>query len=153
MSSAQNTIFALVVSSILALTAFLACSTEKPEVAGIQGHTTIFDGVPHANAASRGERYCHTCHGPALAGGKSAEPSCYQCHGKNWDDENASQSWASNDHTVSSGGFLHQPGLSVPDAQCSECHGGDLQGDVTGVNRLPGCYTCHGAIWLMTPAE
>ncbi len=47
-------------------------------------------------------------------------------------------------HTVNKDGVAHRPGLEDPTANCTACHGADLQG---GTNGEPSCYSCHGQKW------
>lgn len=93
------------------------------------------------------ERYCSQCHGQALVGGGAGEPSCYQCHGKTWtDDENAySVDTAPSDHTELNGRFYHNPGHANAETLCSTCHGESLEG--AGQSGAPPCYLCHGQVW------
>lgn len=47
-------------------------------------------------------------------------------------------------HTVNQDGVAHMPGLSDPEANCTQCHGQDLMGGSSGE---PSCFSCHGREW------
>lgn len=47
------------------------------------------------------------------------------------------------DHQISKSGAMHKSGLSNPQANCTSCHGENLQGGSVGVS----CYSCHGRKW------
>ena len=49
-----------------------------------EGHSELRDGVSHAPGANNPAENCSACHGAALQGGASGEPSCFQCHGRVW---------------------------------------------------------------------
>jgi hypothetical protein len=46
-------------------------------------------------------------------------------------------------HTVDLGGVGHVEGFGEPVQNCSECHGGDLQ----GTDEAPTCFSCHDQKW------
>ncbi len=46
------------------------------------------------------------------------------------------------DHTKDRKGIRHKPGAKQAVANCSPCHGQDLNG-----GQGPSCYTCHGREW------
>ncbi|MCK5690306.1 hypothetical protein KAI87_13600 [Myxococcota bacterium] len=46
-------------------------------------------------------------------------------------------------HTVNKNGVYHKEGLENPMANCTMCHGSDLQGGAVGVS----CTSCHGEKW------
>ncbi|OGG94023.1 MAG: hypothetical protein A2508_05610 [Candidatus Lambdaproteobacteria bacterium RIFOXYD12_FULL_49_8] len=50
---------------------------------------------------------------------------------------------APSDHTVSKGGKNHAPGLYDPRANCTGCHGSNLEGS----GEAPSCTSCHGNKW------
>ena len=124
---------------------FVSCSDEKSTPREIRGHEQIYDGVAHGLMANRGERYCQLCHGVKLIGGTNLEPSCYQCHGKLWIDDDPEFSIAPTDHTVLSGKWNHHPNLLNPVGTCDQCHGTDLKGNVT--DQRSSCYLCHDQKW------
>lgn len=123
------------------------CSLEEGPVREIRGHTLTFEGVAHGTGAVKGERYCHLCHGLNLVGGETEEPSCYRCHGENWQKTGADGTNAPSDHTLTMGGFHHHPNALSPLGTCasSGCHGDNLEGDPS-VNT-PTCYLCHDQKW------
>ena len=47
-------------------------------------------------------------------------------------------------HTVMKSGVAHAPGLNNPLANCTTCHGANLQGGEAG---QPSCTSCHGVKW------
>lgn len=125
-----------------------SCSLEKGPTASIRGHTMAYDRVAHGEPASKGERYCQTCHGTGLLGGTAGEPSCFRCHGQNWQLTGSETSLAPASHTEVQGGkFRHHPSLQAPAGTCDTagCHGEDLNGDRT--EGTPGCLLCHEALW------
>lgn len=127
-----------------------ACRPERVETfPRIAGHGILKDGVEHGGGLHHGERYCSFCHGVALAGGSQFEPSCYACHGKNWLDESPGQSLAPANHSLTIEGWRHDPAFSEPEANCSECHGLDLQGHEP--LHTPSCLLCHQALWQEEP--
>lgn len=142
-------------AAVLLGAAYLAassCSSEEPEPRLIRAHTTIRDGVPHAEPHLRSERFCSECHGVGLAGGSAMEPSCYQCHGKTWVEDGAALVAAPADHTVAhtgkNGVYLHAPGLMTPDASCASCHVIDPAAPQPGgLKDLPSCQLCHTPLW------
>jgi hypothetical protein len=51
-------------------------------------------------------------------------------------------------HSVSLGGRSHAPGYCEPLTNCTDCHGGDLNG-----GSGPSCFNCHGARWNVAPCR
>ena len=47
------------------------------------------------------------------------------------------------DHTLNKDGVKHKPGLADPEVNCISCHGAGL----TGTDRAPSCFDCHGREW------
>lgn len=131
----------------LLLVALCACSRETAAPRSIRAHTRIISGVAHANPTDKAERYCSYCHGAGLSGGTHFEPSCYQCHGKNWtqDAERAGETAAPADHSVLKGSrFYHKQTLLTPDGDCTACHGATLEGTAS----YPSCELCHTKLWV-----
>ncbi|MGD8727726.1 MAG: hypothetical protein PVH40_08780 [Gemmatimonadales bacterium] len=60
------------------------------------------------------------------------------------DDDGSGPDDDTDTHTVIRGGVAHAPGLNDPVANCTQCHGADLQG---GTDEEPSCFTCHGQKW------
>lgn len=151
--------FAIGAALVTAFLGFQSCSREDAEPRQIRGHTRILGGVAHAEPARNAERYCSHCHGAALAGGaaltdEGAEPSCYQCHGKNWtqDAAYAAVSGAPGDHDLAKslpaaagrlGAYMHKSTLFTPDGDCNACHGAANEGS----GGYPGCELCHTKLW------
>lgn len=134
------------VACILAMVGIVvACSLEEPEKRQIRAHTSVKLGVAHAEPSMNAERYCQKCHGVNLAGGSDGAPSCYTCHGKNWNAITPTTSLAPVDHTVDMGGFRHHPDLNTTVSTCESCHGVGLLG--TGKDGHPSCYLCHDKVW------
>lgn len=122
------------------------CSLEEGPNRGIRAHTENFGGVRHGFQSKKALRYCQHCHGAALQGGVDAQPSCFSCHGLNWDAKlDGSVSAAPDDHTEVSGGFSHHPGRGTPNSTCVNCHGSALEGGST--YESPSCYLCHDQKW------
>ena len=46
-------------------------------------------------------------------------------------------------HTVNNDGIMHGAGIDDPLANCTECHGDQLEGTAS----TPSCYDCHGQRW------
>jgi hypothetical protein len=122
-----------------------SCSDKSQPIRNIRGHTQIIQGVSHGVPASRPLRYCKNCHGTNLAGGSNLEPSCYQCHGRNWSDDDLGPSLAPSDHTELKGSWSHHADFPSPTGVCDQCHGAALEGDASG--SRPSCYLCHDKIW------
>ena len=124
------------------------CSLSEPEPRELRGHTTIVEGIPHGGMLHRGARYCTHCHGANLTGGIEGQPSCYRCHGENWNPVGVSL--APGDHTVDHSTYLHHPSLSAPEGTCANdaCHGVELTGiaGAAGAAR-PSCFLCHDQQW------
>ena len=139
--------------SILSLTllftaiffAGISCSEESAKSRQIRAHNTEFEGVPHAIGLNHAERYCQHCHGVGLIGGKKLEPSCYTCHGKNWTDSDPTRVHAPANHTHQHGLWFHDPNHSDAEANCSSCHGENLQGEPNV--GVPSCFLCHDKKW------
>jgi len=91
------------------------------------GHNTKREGVYHRSGSSTS---CNICHGPDNKGGLG--PACSTCHGGGGGGDTATG------HTKLLSGIAHRPGNEDPLANCTDCHGGKLQGG-TG----PSCYSCH----------
>jgi hypothetical protein len=136
---------ALLLSVLFVFELVVSCSNEDSPLRLISGHDQFYQGIGHPIGAARAERLCSSCHGKGLSGGKELQPSCYQCHGKNWLDSDPSLSLAPADHTESYGGYLHSKGSRQPAANCGECHGANLAGDVS--KKRPSCFLCHKQIW------
>ena len=135
-----------------------ACrSSTTPEQSRVRGHTAVFAGVGHGVPAQRAGRYCTTCHGAQLAGGQNTlTPSCYTCHGQLWESDGSSRQPSNHSASLGSQGsmgpFHHHPAYEDPLANCTGCHGSDLNGQYSsaqGTHGLarPGCYLCHGDLW------
>jgi hypothetical protein len=123
-----------------------ACSLEPAPPRTIRGHQTLMAGVAHGSSPRHAERYCQGCHGATLAGGIAGEPSCYQCHGTNWESRGALTAFAPPTHTdVKDGMWLHHPGATTPLGTCAACHGTDLSGSTA--QNTPSCYLCHDQLW------
>ena len=120
-----------------------SCGDKKPTSPGIRGHTQNIQGVFHAIGMQRAQRYCVQCHGTALAGGEGLIPSCYQCHGQNW--QSGSLASAPATHSINNSGFLHHTALSQPQPNCEGCHGENLLGN-PDLGR-PSCFLCHAQKW------
>lgn len=140
----------VVVSGIFTLLGiFFSCSTQDAKPREIRGHNQVFSGIPHGIGASKAWHLCTECHGVSLMGGAKLEPSCYSCHGKNWLDEQNSESMVPADHTTVVKGqardYRHHPNLSVPMGKCSACHGLSLEGDPQ--LQRPSCVLCHAQLW------
>ena len=133
--------------SLISLLFLVSCSLEEGPLKVISGHTLVYEGIAHGVGAQKAERYCQNCHGPALQGGLLGEPSCFQCHGRNWLSSGADLSFAPADHTVVQDKFSHHPDYQSPLGTCavSGCHGSQLAGDLGA--GTPSCYLCHGAVW------
>lgn len=137
---------ALTAPWVLFFAVFQSCSREEAAPREIRAHTRLIKGIAHAEPADYAERYCSYCHGAALTGGKSFEPSCYQCHGKTWSQapERATVSAAPVDHELVEGGvYRHKQTLFTPQGDCSACHGADLEGST----YYPSCLLCHTKLW------
>lgn len=122
-----------------------ACSLESEGLRSIRGHTEDLQGIAHAVPMVKGERYCRLCHGENLVGGTGNQPSCYQCHGRTWNEIDGAASRAPADHTVNNDGYLHHPSLTTPTTVCVSCHGDQLQGN--GTSDTPSCFLCHDQRW------
>ncbi|MFQ5490783.1 MAG: hypothetical protein ACE5GE_08695 [Phycisphaerae bacterium] len=94
----------------------------------------------HAAGLGDPESNCTTCHQADLMG-TSLIPSCWSCHGSRWDGPPDYPP----DHVEIKGSpsAVHKPGLTEPNANCAQCHGGDLM----GTELIPACYSCHGTVW------
>jgi hypothetical protein len=46
-------------------------------------------------------------------------------------------------HTVDNGGVMHGEGIADPLANCTECHGANLEGTAD----TPSCTSCHERRW------
>jgi hypothetical protein len=46
-------------------------------------------------------------------------------------------------HTVNNGGVMHGEGIADPLANCTECHGANLE----GTDTTPSCTDCHEQRW------
>lgn len=138
-------------SLVLAWTAVVSCSSDPAEPRRIPAHTVLRQGIAHAQPLAAPERYCSLCHGPGLAGGRTLQPSCYQCHGQNWERPRmpSDVSAAPATHTIANSrdgrSFMHAPELFTPEANCavSGCHGVLLEGS----EARPACELCHGRLW------
>jgi hypothetical protein len=139
----------LPIAALLAFGLYLfnGCSTDEAEPRSIRAHALIKQGVPHAEPAMKAERYCVQCHGAGLAGGPKLEPSCYSCHGKNWEGHASDANAAPADHTVDNQGFRHHPSLFSPVGTCEGCHGQQLEGVTASGLTSPGCELCHTKLW------
>ncbi len=133
--------------SILSLVFVLgaACSLEEKAPRAIRAHSLNQEGIAHAPGLRRAERYCQSCHGLGLVGGTENQASCYTCHGQTWEKTEASLAFAPADHTVERGGFLHHPQLLSPNGTCQNCHGKQLEGDLS--MGTPPCLLCHDQLW------
>lgn len=138
-------VLTIAINGLLWIIVSHGCSLEERKSREIRGHTVKFDGVEHGFAAAKGPRYCQLCHGPKLEGGQNGEPSCFQCHGLNWNDIDPEASLAPADHTVINGIYHHHPNRNAPLDTCVNCHGAQLQGDAERVS--PSCYLCHEKKW------
>ncbi len=112
-------------------------------------HTDEEDGFFHGNAGKDRPftNGCTACHGDDLRGIQGFTPSCFQCHGKEWDEDGPGgvDTGAPAGHTDEEDGFFHMPGKDRPFTNgCTACHGDDLRG-IPGVG--PSCFTCHGMEW------
>jgi hypothetical protein len=123
------------------------CQRGEAPVRDLRAHTFVVQGVAHAQPAVKGARYCSHCHGATLAGGAAGQPSCYQCHGKNWLDTPEDPPGAPADHTVLNETFRHHPDLLTPGATCTACHGASLEGVANDGLTYPGCELCHERLW------
>jgi len=142
----QNNLILLIatIPMVLGILGVSGCSNEKSEVREIRAHTHIIEGIPHAEGLKHPDRLCQSCHGVGLqGGGQNTIPSCYQCHGQNWESSNPSVTRAPSDHTVIKGIFLHKAQLMSPMGDCDSCHGTTLQGAAT----TPSCLLCHEQKW------
>ena len=83
---------------------------------------------------------CAACHGSDLSGTAFA-PSCTSCHAALWEGVGGPPPT----HTEPKGpnGILHRPGFADPAADCSACHGANLEGSAS----RPSCTSCHAALW------
>jgi hypothetical protein len=132
---------------LLSFLPLAACARGGADPRSIRAHTHLVDGISHANPLDKAERYCSYCHGAALQGGEHYEPSCYQCHGKNWlqSEASAAVSTAPADHSLVEGGrYKHKPTLFTPVGDCDACHGAQLEGTA----GYPACTLCHTQLWL-----
>ncbi len=86
---------AMIILSLMLLS--LGCTT--PVKVGVpDDHTDIIEGVGHRDGSDNplsAESDCTSCHQQDLRGGATViegatqyAPSCFQCHGNEWDDEN-----------------------------------------------------------------
>jgi hypothetical protein len=149
-SSSDASLFWGAAALVLALAASPACELlDNPTRAGQSGdasttlvHSVSLNGHAHADGLCRPLDNCTACHGADLKGGKGGQPSCFSCHADLWSRPNCGQGTTS--HTISIKGILHKPEYCQPLANCAACHGPDLSGGPGGV---PGCTSCHGALW------
>ncbi len=118
-------------------------------------HTDDESGCKHAPGKNRPfTNGCAGCHGPDLRG--LIAPSCYTCHGKEWDERAPSGGGGTMNgcrfnppatHTDDESGCKHAPGKERPFTNgCTGCHGSMLTGPDTG-GFAPSCFTCHGKEW------
>ena len=110
---------------------------------GISAHTIDLGGYLHAPGYCQPYQNCAECHGGALAGGTSGQPSCTECHADHWN----GPSCGVNNHTINIDGHLHAPGYCQPFQNCAQCHGSTLRGGTAG---QPSCYECHDDKWTET---
>lgn len=122
-----------------------SCSNESAKVTEIRAHNHIIEGVPHALGLNHAERYCQRCHGTGLIGGQDLEPSCYSCHGKNWQDSDPMNSFAPSSHTEQYELWFHDPNHVNAESNCSACHGSNLEGEAS--IGVPSCFLCHEQKW------
>ncbi len=122
-----------------------SCQDIEREPRRVRGHTVVLNGISHGIGLNHAPRYCHGCHGPELVGGMDLEPSCYTCHGRNWQDDNKETVHAPVDHNVSLGGWQHHPGYEDPHSNCTVCHSEELNGN--SLLDIPSCYLCHDQNW------
>lgn len=110
------------------------------------GHNTArsagaYTNVMHKSGAVQAATNCIECHASSLGAtdltGSLSRPSCYECHTDNWT--------ALSIHTETKGGYLHGVGSSTPTTNCATCHNTD---SAVSNGNAPGCYSCHGAVWL-----
>ncbi|MDA9951706.1 hypothetical protein N9D31_03920 [Oligoflexaceae bacterium] len=126
--------------------ASMSCSLEEKGNSTIRAHDDSISGISHAFSSHQAKRYCTQCHGSALSGGDAGEPSCFQCHGENWLDIDPNTPRGDANHTVNNAGYFHHSGISDPIANCTQCHGNELQGATTRSGN-PSCFLCHGQKW------
>jgi len=121
-----------------------------------------------AGAALYADAGCGNCHGADAAGAFGPALTCFPAdgldayvrqatsphtggtHGEWTDDDLAAlAAWLAGDgcarhvpasHDQSQSGVMHRPGLDDPQANCTACHGENLQ----GFGTIPACATCHG---------
>ena len=123
------------------------CSLEeKGRSSDLRAHDDLIQGVSHARSSLNGPRYCKSCHGLGLQGGTNGEPSCFQCHGENWNPIDSETSRGDANHTINNGGYFHHTGLTSPTTNCVACHGANLTGDESRSGN-PSCFLCHEQKW------
>src|SRR3989339_1126985 len=108
------------------------------DVPNLVHHNIDLGGALHGSKLYRGAKDCTACHGVNL-NGQAYIPSCYDCHGVMWNND---------DHLLEVSGIMHKAGyVNAPD-NCGGCHGGTTlkKENINGKLR-PGCYDCHGDLW------
>ena len=77
---------ALIVLSLLCL--LIGCGSDDTSPVGTNppppNHTVSQSGRLHAPGLCQPQQNCASCHGDDLRGGSNGEPSCFQCHGAEW---------------------------------------------------------------------
>lgn len=99
------------------------------------------NGILHAEGFALPLANCTPCHMPNLAGNEFA-PSCTSCHPPLW---SATGGGPFLPHTEPKGSedILHFKGFADPAANCSACHGANLEGS----GSRPSCTACHDQLW------
>ncbi|NTU50436.1 MAG: hypothetical protein HGA87_06120 [Desulfobulbaceae bacterium] len=129
-----------------------SCYQCHENIWGFSGHTLLQTG-PDGKAYHKEGLYnpivnCTECHGQSLNGGNYnglATPSCYKCHGANWD-------WRATHTLLKTGvdpqGYHVPTGIYEPQTNCARCHGTDLRGGTFNGSPTKSCYQCHNsAVW------
>lgn len=133
-------------------TAAPSCYQCHGNIWGFSGHTLLQTG-PDGKAYHKPGLYdpfanCTECHGQNLRGSTSngvSTPSCYKCHGANWD-------WRATHTLLKTGadpqGYHVPTGIYEPQTYCSRCHGSNLRGGTFNGSPTNSCYECHNsAVW------